>query len=363
MSPGSPPVIEARGIRYAFKGGSGGHEVLHGIDAVFSQGEISLLTGPSGSGKTTFLSLVGALRRMQAGALSVQGDTLHDLPPEAFPGFRRRFGFIFQHHNLVPSITALENVMLAYGTGPSLPAPQIRESARAMLARLGLEHHTGHRPGQLSGGQKQRVAIARALVREPRIILADEPTASLDGASGRDIADLLRALGNQGATILIVTHDNRILDIADRIINMVDGGIVSNVSVHETAVKCGLLRKCPLFAGHTPDMLAEFAGRLTREAVPPGRVVVREGDPGDKFYIVAAGRLAVSGTALPVPVTLQAGDFFGEQALLTGNPRNATVQALEETELLSLGKEDFNKALARSKSFDQRLRETLYSRS
>ena len=233
---GPAPVIEAHGIRYAFKSvGEGDHEVLHGVDATFSEGEVSLITGPSGSGKTTFISLIGALRRIQQGTLTVQGEALHGLPPEEMPRFRCRFGFIFQHHNLVPSITALENVMLSYGVDNSVPISTIRERAHAMLVRVGLEHRVRHRPDQLSSGQKQRIAIARALVRDPKMILADEPTASLDGKAGREIANLLRELADQGAAVLIVTHDNRILDIADRIITMVDGGIVSDVAVQKGA--------------------------------------------------------------------------------------------------------------------------------
>lgn len=355
-------VIQAKDLRYSFKGGDGDHEVLHGVSAAFSEGEITLVTGPSGSGKTTFISLIGALRRMQAGSLTVLGESLQGRALSALPYIRRRFGFIFQHHNLVPAITALENVMLAYGSDNSLPVPKIRERARAMLVRVGLEQRIGHRPDQLSGGQKQRVAIARALVREPKIIMADEPTASLDGKVGREIADLLRGLGDQGSIILIVTHDNRILDVADRIINMVDGRIVSNVAVRETAEKCQLLRRCPLFATHTPDMLTEFAERLTREFFAPGQEVVQEGGVGDKFYLIASGRVAVSGTSIPAGPSRGPGDFFGEVALLTGNPRNATVTALDQVGLLSLDKSHFDEALSRSKTFDEQLREALYHR-
>jgi putative ABC transport system ATP-binding protein len=358
------PVIEAVDLRYAFAGGDGSHEVLHGVSASFHEGEIALLTGPSGSGKTTFISLLGALRRMQHGKLTVLGQSLETQPAAALPAVRRQFGFIFQHHNLVPSITALENVMLAYGSDNSLPVPEIRRRAGDLLATVGLSGRETHRPGQLSGGQKQRVAIARALVRRPKIILADEPTASLDGANGREIANLLLALARgQGATILIVTHDNRILDIADRIITMVDGHIISNVAVQETTAKCELLRKCPLFAEHTPEMLFEFVQRLAYETFRPGDLIIREGGVGDKFYVVASGTVQVSGTGLPAGVTLGPGDFFGETALLTGKPRNASVTAREEAGLFSLGKTDFEKALQQNKSFDQQLRDALYHRT
>lgn len=356
------PVIEARDVRYAFTGG-GVDEVLHGVSATFSAGEINLITGPSGSGKTTFISLVGALRRMQQGTLVVHGEPLHGLSPAELPRFRRRFGFIFQHHNLVPSISALENVMLAFGAEVSVPVPRIREKAQEMLVRVGLGQRVTRRPDQLSGGEKQRVAIARALVREPRIIMADEPTASLDGKVGREIADLLRLLGNDGATILIVTHDNRILDIADRIVNMVDGAIISNVAVRETAEKCNFLRNCPLFAEYPAAMLAEFAAHLEKERFEPGQVVVREGEPGDKFYLIVTGQLRVKGSTMPAPVIRGPGEFFGETALITGNPRNATVETLEPTELYALDKPNFEATLTRSKTFEQQLRDTLYQRT
>jgi putative ABC transport system ATP-binding protein len=227
-----PAVIEARGIRYAYQGGDDGkQEVLHGVDATFHEGEVSLITGPSGSGKTTFISLIGALRRIQEGTLTVQGDALHGLPSNAMPHFRRRFGFVFQNHNLVPSINALQNVMLSYGVDNTLPVATMRERAHAMLTKVGLAHRIHHRPDQLSTGQKQRIAIARALVRNPKMILADEPTASLDSEAGREIAELLRDLADQGATVLIVTHDNRIFDIADRLITMIDGRIASTEAI------------------------------------------------------------------------------------------------------------------------------------
>src|SRR5207253_1055070 len=145
-------------------------------------------------------------------------------------------------------------------------------------------------PHALSGGQRQRVAAARALVNRPGLVLADEPTAALDKDAGRDVVDLLRSLASEeGTAILIVTHDNRILDVADRIVNMVDGRIVSDVAVESSVMICEFLSKCSVFAGLTPATLSGIAGTMRRETCPAGTVVLRQGDEGTKFYLIAAG--------------------------------------------------------------------------
>ena len=187
------------------------------------------MTGPSGSGKTTLLTLVGGLRSAQSGSLQVLGQELCGASANDLTVARRQNGYIFQAHNLHSSLTALQNVKMGLELHAHLSLADMQERSAEMLKQVGLETRMNYYPDDLSGGQKQRVAIARALVSHPKIVLADEPTAALDKQSGRDVVNLMQQLAKeQGCTILLVTHDNRILDIADRIVHMEDGKLVKN---------------------------------------------------------------------------------------------------------------------------------------
>lgn len=237
----------------------------------------------------------------------------------------------------------------------------------AILERLGLGERLDHKPQALSGGQRQRVAIARALVREPPLILADEPTAALDKDTGRDVVDSLKELAQRkGATVLIVTHDSRVLRSADRIVNMIDGAIVSNVAVQETLEICEFLMKCPVFTGYPAAVLNEFAQKVESQTYEAGEVLITQGDVGDRFFVVRDGICDVylrdaDGTQTRGEPKHR-GDFFGETALITGEPRNATVIARGSVEVLTLDKENFQRALDGSKSFEDQVRAALYQR-
>ncbi len=217
----SEAPIRIQGLCHHYRSGSLRRQVLHDVNAEIEAGEIVILTGPSGSGKTTLLTLIGALRSAQEGSLQVLGEELRGAGGRTLMSVRRQTGYIFQHHNLLESLTALQNVQLGLDAGSR---GERRQRARAMLEAVGLADHVRQLPLQLSGGQRQRVAIARALVRRPRLILADEPTGSLDRDSGREVVTLLDDLARrEGVTVLLVTHDNRILDVADRILHLEDG--------------------------------------------------------------------------------------------------------------------------------------------
>lgn len=217
-------LVEADDVRHAFGEGELRKEVLHGVSCAIRSQEIVIITGPSGSGKTTFLTLVGALRGLQAGSIRLLGEELRGASLDALVKARRAVGFIFQQHNLLPAFTAGENVQLPLAVDPSLTASECRRRALELLAAVGMAEHAHKRPAQLSGGQRQRVAIARALVRRPRIILADEPTASLDRATGKEAVNLLRSLArDEGCALILITHDQRILSIADRLLHLEDG--------------------------------------------------------------------------------------------------------------------------------------------
>ncbi len=223
--------VELRGITFAYGEGELRRDVLRQVDLSIGAGEIVILTGPSGSGKTTLLTLIGALRAMQEGSAQVLGQELRGADEAARVRLRRRIGFIFQNHNLLGFLTARQNVALCLELDGRLPERARLERADAMLGAVGLADHTEKLPAQLSGGQRQRVAVARALVGRPGLVLADEPTAALDKKSGQEVVHLMRDLAKkEGTPILLVTHDPRILDIADRVVAMEDGRIVQDAA-------------------------------------------------------------------------------------------------------------------------------------
>ena len=220
-------IVSIRNLDFFYGRDELRNQILHGVNLDIRPGEIVLLTGPSGSGKTTLLTLIGALRSAQTGSVRVLGRELRGAARDQLAQARREIGYIFQAHNLLGSLTARQNVQLAAELRPELSPAEVRLRAEEMLRRVGLGERLDYFPAKLSGGQKQRVAIARALVGEPKLVLADEPTAALDSRTGRDVVEILQALAReQGVPILMVTHDSRVLDIADRVIQMEDGRIV-----------------------------------------------------------------------------------------------------------------------------------------
>jgi putative ABC transport system ATP-binding protein len=224
-----PIPVLLHGVTYAYGEGELRRPVLREVDLSVDAGEIVLLTGPSGSGKTTLLTLIGALRAMQTGSCRVLGQELRGAKEATRVALRRRIGFIFQHHNLLGFLTARQNVAMALEQDGATSERTRLARAGDLLAAVGLAEHADKTPAQLSGGQRQRVSVARALAADPGLLLADEPTAALDKASGQEVVKLLRDQAkSRGVPILLVTHDPRILDIADRIVAMEDGRIVED---------------------------------------------------------------------------------------------------------------------------------------
>lgn len=355
-------AVEVRGVNHYFGEGEARNQVLFDNHLTIRPGEIVIMTGPSGSGKTTLLTLIGGLRTLQEGSIRVYGRELKGLTGPELVAARRDVGFIFQRHNLLEALTAYQNVRLALELHSQ---GEDRQRIVAVLERLKLGHRLHYKPAQLSGGQRQRVAVARALVNRPKLILADEPTAALDAETGRDVVNFLKELSAEGCTSLIVTHDNRILDVATRIVNMVDGRIKSNVVVTESVMTALFLSKVPAFAQLAPNALAEVADHMGRERFPAGTRIIRQGDPGDKFYLIASGSVEVlqsrDGSEVPI-ARLGVGDFFGERALLTDEPRNATVIAREDTDVLTLKKADFRAALEAHGSLKEQLLKVYFQR-
>ncbi|CCH92025.1 DevA protein [Microcystis aeruginosa PCC 9432] len=221
-------VIDIQNLNHYFGQGKLKKQVLFQINLKIIAGEIVILTGPSGSGKTTLLSLIGGLRSVQEGSLQHFEKELRGASEEQLVQTRRQIGYIFQAHNLLPFLTARQNVQMSIELQEHLGGRETEERAALILEKVGLGHRIDYYPDSLSGGQKQRVAIARALAGNPPLVLADEPTAALDSKTGRDVVNLMQRLAKeQHCTIVLVTHDNRILDIADRIVHMEDGRLCS----------------------------------------------------------------------------------------------------------------------------------------
>jgi putative ABC transport system ATP-binding protein len=358
-------AVRVRGLNHVYGEGELRKQVLFDNQLDLARGEIVIMTGPSGSGKTTLLTLIGGLRTVQVGELQVLGRDLHGLSAKELVNVRRNVGFIFQAHNLFDSLTAMQNVSMSMEL-KGYDRAAINERAEEMLATLGLGKRIHYKPSQLSGGQKQRVAIARALASHPQLVLADEPTAALDRQSGRDVVDLLQKFAKEkGSTVLMVTHDNRILDVADRIVNMVDGRVISDVLVQEAATIAEFLQRNALFKNLSAGTLAEVADKITLERFAVGDIVIRQGEPGDKLYIIRSGSaevlVAKEGQSRQV-AALGQGDFFGEAALISGEPRNASVRALDALEAYTLGKDDFKQVIDSSPPFRDELRRVLFAR-
>ena len=226
----STPVISAQNLNHYFGEGDLRKQALFDINLDIHAGEIIIMTGPSGSGKTTLLTLMGGLRSAQEGSLKILDQEIRGADKVSLMQIRRNIGYIFQAHNLMTFLTARQNVRMSLELHDEDGTCDLDGNATAMLEAVGLGHRLDYYPDSLSGGQKQRVAIARALVSQPKIVLADEPTAALDKQSGREVVELMQTLAKQkGCTILLITHDNRILDIADRIVYMEDGKLVPNI--------------------------------------------------------------------------------------------------------------------------------------
>jgi putative ABC transport system ATP-binding protein len=383
------PLLRVEGVNYHFGSGETRTQVLFDNEMEVMPGELVILTGPSGSGKTTLLTLIGGLRTLQDGQIDLwdgNRGTYRKLFGMNEPGLvevRKLIGFIFQRHNLFDALTARQNVRLAQQLKELGPGTD--DEAITLLTKLGLGERVRYKPQQLSGGQRQRVAVARALINQPQIVLADEPTAALDEKSGDTVLSLLEELARQRhCTSLIVTHDSRILNRADRIVDMQRGRIASNIVVAERLFLYNGLRMCAVFASLFPQDQMRLADKMSVgvhpdkplqkhhlqrcpsfEVHPPGSVIVRQGEPGDKFYFIRRGKVDVFfdlGRHRRKLTELGPGEFFGDRSLVTDEPRNATVIAVDEVETYTLGRDEFQEARKSCIPFINRILE-VYGRS
>jgi putative ABC transport system ATP-binding protein len=297
---------------------TGGYEVTPVRDLSFEahDGELVLLLGASGCGKTTLLSALASLLAPAAGSIKLDDIEVTALRGSALAEYRRRsIGVVFQSFNLLASLTAQDNVAMAFWNN-GYTGRQGRARAAERLGRLGLEDRLHHRPAQLSGGQQQRVSIARALALDPSMLLADEPTAHLDHVQVESVLHLLRAIAAPGRIVVIATHDERLLPLADRVV--------------ELSVRT--------LAGPVEPVRRELAG---------GDVLFSEGDPGDYVYVVERGEVALvrrrrDGTD-EVFAKVGPGSYFGELAPLYGTLRSATAKAIVPTVVVGYGVQEFRR--------------------
>ena len=258
MSISKMPLIDLQGIYKTYKTGELSVEVLHGIDLKIYQGEFVAVMGASGSGKSTLMNILGCLDQPTSGTYCFMGEDVSHFGKDELARLRREeFGFIFQSYNLISTATAAENTEVP-AVYAGIPQNSRRKRAVELLEELGLGDRTHHRPTQLSGGQQQRVSIARALMNGGRIILADEPTGALDSKSGTEVMNLLGELSSKGHTIILITHERRIAEYADRIIEISDGNILSDAVIKEAGKK-------PEIITHEPEKVSNFA-ELTEAA-------------------------------------------------------------------------------------------------
>ncbi len=435
LPPAGSPVLRVTAVNHYFGTGDTRTQVLFHNTLEVLPGELVIMSGPSGSGKTTLLTLVGGLRTLQEGEIEIwdadRGEyrKLFGASEEGLVQVRRLIGFIFQRHNLFDSLTARQNVRMAQQLKPTGRDPDADARRFLQYLLLGDRDLDGrpqkprfdYKPAQLSGGQRQRVAVARALVNRPKLVLADEPTAALDANSGLAVVTLLQNLARErtddelrrlvraaelagdngrladwqipllkelasetGTTSLIVTHDPRIMNLADRIVHMERGRIASNVVVAERIFVRDGLRQCPAFAAilseeqqkiadevligvHPdlpvrPDQVAARPGRV--EIYEPGQEIIRAGEPVDsrsKFYLIRRGRVEVwrrdDGGVSRRVAEIGPGQYFGEVALILDRPRNATVRAIDRVEVYTVNRATFDRYKAISRPFVERILE------
>ena len=347
--------VTVNGLSHYFGTGEFRSQVLFNNNLKIEPGKLVVMTGPSGSGKTTLLTLLGAIRTLQEGNLNILGRDVSTLNEEEIIDLRREIGFIFQMHNLFTSLNAIENVQMTC-QGDASEMQKNRSDGIALLNRLGLGKRINYRPSELSGGQRQRVAVARALVGRPKLILADEPTAALDKVSCLEVINMLKEWANEyGSAVVVVTHDNRILESADRIVKMVDGAIVSDVVMEEVIQICEFMKKLTIFSHLNNSELSLVSEKMTKHPFARGDVLIQQGDLGEEFFLLRDGAVDVIVDTIKTEV-LGSGQCFGERALVGDGKRAATVIAQEDGLAYVLTKEWFLHAISSSPNFEMQMK-------
>lgn len=335
-------LIELRGVIKTYETAAGIFVALKEIDLRVDAGEFVAVIGKSGSGKSTLINMITGIDRPTSGEVVVARTPVHTLSEGQIAEWRgRTIGVVFQFFQLLPTLTVVENIMLPMDFCDMYSPRERRERAMYLLEEVDMAEHAHKLPTALSGGQQQRVAIARALSNDPPIVVADEPTGNLDSKTAESVFRLFERLADEGKTILMVTHDNDLAKRVMRTIIIADGEIIDEY----------LARALPAL---TEAQLIQATHKLEPLSYAPGAVIIREGEPAEKFYIITRGKVEVvlqrpNGQEITVS-TMGTGQYFGEIELLHGGKNIATIRAALDTgvEVVTLDRETFGALLAES---------------
>ncbi len=336
-------LLKLQGVSRTYQMGKVEVRALQNVDLKIRKGEFIVILGPSGSGKTTLLNLIGGIDSPTAGRILADGVDITSLDEKGLTNYRREhIGFIFQFFNLIPSLTARENVEFA----AELVAKPM--DPLEMLDIVGLKDRADHYPSELSGGEQQRVAIARALANDPPIVVADEPTGNLDSKTAEAVFKLFDSLVAQSKTVLMVTHDRDLAKRVSRTLILSDGEIIEEY----------LARTFPTL---TEEQVIRATRDVQAQRYAPGTVILEEGDPPDRLYIITKGQVDVvlngNSDQEMISTALNAGQYFGEVELLRGGHNIATIRADRDTgaEVAALNRTLFDSLLAETASLRQEL--------
>lgn len=343
------PLIEIKNLRKVYYTPAGEFTAVNGINVEVEKGEFVAIIGKSGSGKSTFINMITGIDRPTSGEILIGGAPIHAFSEAQMAAWRgRNLGIVFQFFQLFPTLTLLENVILPMELNGLYTRRERKERAMHLLEKVEMAAQAHKLPSAISGGQQQRVAIARALANDPPLLVADEPTGNLDSRTAEKIFSLFEDLVASGTTILMVTHDSDLARRVNRTILIADGEIVNEYLVRALSTL-------------TQDQLVEIARTVQPQVFQPNSVIVRQGERGDKFYILLNGKADIyintpGGSEMKVN-RLQPGQYFGEMALLGGGIRLATVKASSDgpASVAALDEEAFNSLIHESRSLREEL--------
>ena len=336
------PMIDLRGVNKSYKTAAGDYPVLKDINLAFRASEFISIIGKSGSGKTTLLNMITGIDRPTSGEVWVNGSPLHQMSEGQMARWRgRNLGIVFQFFQLLPTLSILENILLAMDFSRKFPAEERKQRAMRLLEMVELAEHAHKLPLALSGGQQQRVAIARALANDPPVLIADEPTGNLDSKTAESVFELFNQLVAQGKTIIIVTHDSSLAKRTHRTALIADGEIVNEY----------VAKAMPTLS---QDQMLWAARNAKVQKFEAGTLIFSEGASADTFYVVSKGTVDVvlprPGQSDVVALQLGPGKFFGEIAYFHDKRRLASIRASERTavEVLAIGFDKLNELLNQS---------------
>ena len=343
------PLIEIKNLRKVYQTPAGDFTAVNGINVEVQRGEFVAIIGKSGSGKSTFINMITGIDRPTSGEIWIDGASIHSFNEGQMAAWRgRNLGIVFQFFQLFPTLTILENIILPMELNKLYSKSERKERAMHLLEKVEMTAQAHKLPSAISGGQQQRVAIARALANDPPLLVADEPTGNLDSKTAEKIFSLFEDLVAAGTTILMVTHDSDLARRVNRTILISDGEVVNEYLVRALSTL-------------TQDQLVEISRTIQPQIFPPNSAIIRQGEKGDKFYILLNGKADVyihkpGGSEIQVS-QLKPGQYFGEMALLGGGVRSATVKASQDgpASVVALDEKAFNSLIDESRSLREEL--------